>query len=368
MKRNLFVTRPFLPPLEEFLPYLEAIWDSGQLTNGARFHQELERGLTERFGFPQISLFCNGTIALVTALQSLRISGEVITTPFTFAATAHSLTWNGIKPVFVDIEEDSFNIDPSLIEAAITPRTSAIMPVHVFGRPCKTAEIDEIARRYGLKVIYDAAHAFAVNCDCGTLMSSGDLSVLSFHATKMFHTFEGGAIVSHNVETKTRIDHLKNFGFLSDTQIVAPGINGKLSEIHAAMGLLQLEYLDEVLERRQKVDQYYRNELADVSWLSLPSLPDVKQYNYAYFPILVDTSVKAARDQLFKKLVSEGINARRYFYPLVSEFSPYRSLSSAQNANLPVAKRIAESVLCLPIYPDLSEKDLERIVCAVKGL
>ena len=361
------MTRPFLPPLEKFLPYLEAIWDSGQLTNGSRFHQELEQCLTEQFGFPQISLFCNGTIALVTALQSLRISGEVITTPFTFAATAHSLTWNGIQPVFVDIEEDSFNIDPSLIEAAITPRTSAIMPVHVFGRPCKTGEIDEIASRYGLKVIYDAAHAFAVNCDCGTLMSAGDLSVLSFHATKMFHTFEGGAIISHDVETKTRIDHLKNFGFLSDTQIVAPGINGKLSEIHAAMGLLQLEYLDDILEKRRKVDQHYRHELADLSWLSLPSLPDVRQYNYAYFPILVEPCKQAARDELFQKLVAEGINARRYFYPLVSEFSPYRGLASAQGGNLPVAKKIADNVLCLPIYPELSEADIQRIVGTIKS-
>lgn len=367
MKHDLFVTKPFLPPLEKFLPYLEAIWESGQVTNGGRFHKELEEGLSKKFNLPQTSLFCNGTIALVTALQALRISGEVVTTPFTFAATTHSLTWNGIQPVFVDIEEDSFNIDPSLIEAAITPRTTAIMPVHVFGRPCKTKEIDSIANRYGLKVIYDAAHAFAVDCDCGTLLSSGDLSVLSFHATKMFHTFEGGAIVAHDLETKTRIDRLKNFGFLSDTQIVAPGINGKLSEVHAAMGLLQLEYLDAVLEARQKVDQYYREELSTVGWMSIPELPNVRQYNYAYFPILVEALKQTSRDRLFKKLISDGINVRRYFYPLVTEFSPYQSIASAQSANLPVAKKIADSVLCLPIYPALSEQDLERVVRAIKS-
>jgi dTDP-4-amino-4,6-dideoxygalactose transaminase len=363
----IYVTRPELPPLEAFIPYLRKIWDSKILTNGGPFHQELERKLCEYLGVNHIALFANGTLALVTALQALRITGEVITTPYSFVATAHSLLWNGIKPVFVDIDPETFNLDPRRIEAAITPQTTAIVPVHCYGRPCEVECIQSIADNYNLKVIYDAAHAFAVECRGGSVLAHGDLSVLSFHATKGFTTFEGGAIVCQDEKTKQRINHLKNFGFVDEVTVVAPGINGKMSEFNAALGLLQLEGIDKALAKRAAVDRRYRAALAHVSGIRcLPPAAEVRS-NYAYFPILVQPEFSMTRDALYQRYRDRNIFVRRYFYPLISDFPMYRGLPSAAHTNLPVARKIAEQVLCLPIYPDLPLAQVDRIVDVLKG-
>jgi len=362
----IYVTQPTLPPLEEFLPYLQQIWDSKILTNGGQFHQQLEQALASYLGIPYISLFANGTLALMTALQSLRISGEVITTPYSFVATAHSLLWNGIKPVFVDIDPQTFNLDPAKIEAAITPQTTAIMPVHCYGHPCDVKRIQKIADYYGLKVIYDAAHAFGVKHSGSSILNHGDLSVLSFHATKVFNTFEGGAIISPDAKSKQRIDHLKNFGFVDEVTVVAPGINGKMSEINAAFGLLQLKTIDMALARRMEIDTRYRAELAHVRGIDcICPAPDVTP-NHAYFPILVKPEFPLSRDQLFMTLRENQIYARRYFYPLISDFPMYRGMPSAASANLPNASRMASQVICLPMYPGLSTAQLEQIVQLIR--
>jgi dTDP-4-amino-4,6-dideoxygalactose transaminase len=360
--KPIFVTQPLLPPLEEFVPYLEEIWKSTILTNGGRFHQEFEAELCKFLGCKHISLFTNGTIALITALQALRINGEVITTPYSFVATAHSLLWNGIKPVFVDIDPITLNLNPEKIEAAITPRTTAIMPVHCYGHPCDVDAIQKIADNYGLKVIYDAAHAFGVCREEGSLLNAGDLSVLSFHATKVFNTFEGGAIVSPDLKTKQRIDHLKNFGFVDEVTVVAPGINGKMSEVNAAFGLLQLKGIEAALEKRKAIDSLYRQLLADVNGISCILGVGERSANYAYFPILVKPEYGMTRDELFEKLRRHQINTRRYFYPLITEFPMYRELASASRSNLPNAYSAASEVICLPIYPNLSDADVHRIV------
>lgn len=365
-KENIFVTRPTLPPLEEFVPYLQEIWDNKVLTNGGPFHQQLEKELCEYLGVEHICLFTNGTIALVTALQALRINGEVITTPYSFVATSHSLLWNGIKPVFVDIDPKTLNLDPNKIEAAITPQTTAIMPVHCYGHPCDVEAIQKIADNYNLKVIYDAAHAFGVQTQAGSLLKHGDLSVLSFHATKVFNTFEGGAIVCHDAKTKQRIDHLKNFGFVDEVTVVAAGINGKMSEINAAMGLLQLKGIDAALQKRKTVDAIYRQLLQNIPGISYLQDTGEKTANYAYFPILLSQDYLLSRDELYQKLHDSGIYARRYFYPLISEFPMYRGMPSANSANLKVAHQIANSVICLPIYPDLAITDIERIVNLIR--
>ena len=361
MSNPIYVTRPFLPPLEEFLPYLEAIWAERQLTNGGPFHQQFEQALCEYLGVEHVSLFANGTLALVTALQALRVSGEVITTPYSFVATAHSLLWNGIKPVFVDIDPVSLNLDPNKIEACITSKTSAIMPVHVYGRPCAVDRIQTIADNYGLKVIYDAAHAFAVEDAGGSILRHGDLSILSFHATKVFTTFEGGAIISPDAKTKKRIDYLKNFGFADESTVVAPGINGKLNELQAAVGLMQLKHIDYALQRRSLIDGLYRQLLAKVCGISCLALPESKRHNFSYFPVIVNKDYPISRDSLYEKLVQNNIFARRYFYPLIPEFSMYRGAPTAQLEYLPVATEISNRVICLPIYPDLDEKTVERI-------
>jgi dTDP-4-amino-4,6-dideoxygalactose transaminase len=358
----IYVTRPELPPLDAFIPYLRKIWDSKILTNGGPFHQELERKLCEYLGVKHIALFANGTLGLVTALQALRITGEVITTPYSFVATAHSLLWNGIKPVFVDIDPDTFNLDPRKIEAAITPQTTAIMPVHTYGHPCDVDRIQAIADNYGLKVIYDAAHAFAVKCHCGSVLTHGDVSVLSFHATKTFTTFEGGAIVCPDEKTRQRINHLKNFGFVDEVTVVAPGINGKMSEFNAALGLLQLEGIDRALARRGAVDRRYRAGISDIAGIRCIKPAGEERSNYAYFPILVQPDYPLTRDALYQKFRDNGIIVRRYFYPLISDFPMYRGLPSAAHENLPVARKIAEQVLCLPIYPDLPLHQVDRIV------
>ena len=360
--KPIYVTQPFLPPLEEFIPYLEKIWETKKLTNSGPFHEQLERALCDFLGVEFISLFTNGTIALVTALQALRITGEVITTPYSFVATAHSLLWNGIKPVFVDIQSDTLNLDPDRIEAAITPQTTAIMPVHCYGRPCDVNAIQGIADNYNLRVIYDAAHAFGVRYPTESVLKYGDLSVLSFHATKVFTTFEGGAIVCPDAKTKQRIDHLKNFGFVNEVTVVAPGINGKMSEVSAAMGLLQLKYVDAAISRRKEIDAIYREWLTSVH--GIQCLPDAGEFlaNYAYFPVLVDGNYPISRDELYQELKRNNIHPRRYFYPLISDFPMYRGLPSAQRENLPVAARIADQVLCLPISTALERSDLERIL------
>ena len=365
MSKKTYVTQPSLPPLDEFMPYLAEIWDTKILTNGGPFHQRLEAALCEYLGVKHLSLFSNGTIALVTALQTLRVGGEVITTPYSFVATAHSLLWNGIKPVFVDVDPDTLNMDPVRIEAAITPQTTAIMPVHCYGHPCDVDAIQKIADNYNLKVIYDAAHAFGVQCHCGSVLNHGDLSVLSFHATKVFNTFEGGAIICPDAKTKQRIDHLKNFGFVDEVTVVAPGINGKMNEFSAALGLLQLKRIDETIRMRQAVDARYRAGLAEVKGIHCLASSGESVQNYAYFPILVKPDYPLSRDALYAKLQQHGIYGRRYFYPLISNFPMYRGMSSAARANLPVANRAADEVLCLPMYQALDPQTQDRIVALI---
>lgn len=362
----IFVTQPYLPPLSEFLPYLEKIWGSHVLTNGGPMHQQLERALCEYLGVEHLALFNNGTIALLTALQALRVNGEVITTPYSFVATAHSLLWNGLKPVFVDIVPDTLNMDPAKIEAAITPQTTAIMPVHCYGTPCDVDAIQRIADIYNLKVIYDAAHAFGVRRGDGSILLHGDLSVLSFHATKVFNTFEGGAIVCPDAKTKQRIDQLKNFGFVDEVTVAAPGINGKMSEINAAFGLLQLQHMDKVIARRLEIDTLYREGLQGVKGLQVVDAPKVSVANYSYFPILINGDYPIDRDALYKKLKDHGVFARRYFYPLISNFPMYRGLTSSKPSNLPIASDIANKVLCLPIYPALGDVDVCRVIDLLK--
>jgi len=358
----IYVTQPALPPLEEFIPYLREIWDNKILTNGGPFHQQLEKALCDYLGVKHLALFSNGTLGLVTALQALRITGEVITTPYSFVATAHSLLWNGIKPVFADVHPDTLNLDPAKIEAAITPHTTAIMPVHCYGHPCDVEAIQKIADNYNLRVIYDAAHAFGVQDLGGSVLRHGDLSVLSFHATKVFNTFEGGAIICPDAKTKQRIDHLKNFGFVDETTVVAPGINGKMSEINAAFGMLQLQHVDAALARRQSIDATYREALQDVAGIRCLQDAGEQVANHAYFPILVEENYPMSRDALYQKLRDNNIYARRYFYPLISEFPMYRGMISAHRENLPVATAAAQQVLCLPIYPALSSKNQQRII------
>lgn len=364
--KQIYVTQPYLPPLEEFIPYLEQIWENKILTNNGPFHQQLEKALCEYLGVEHISLFTNGTIALVTALQALRITGEVITTPYSFVATAHSLMWNNIKPVFVDIDPKTFNLDPEKIEEAITPQTTAILPVHCYGYPCAVERIQQIADTYGLKVIYDAAHAFAVTYKGESLLKHGDLSVLSFHATKVFNTFEGGAIISPDAKTKQRIDYLKNFGFADEVTVTATGINGKMSEINAAFGLLQLQHVESAIASRNEIESYYRNELGDVVGITIMSHPPETSGNGSYFPILVTKEYPFSRDELYQKLKEKGIYSRRYFFPLISELPMYRGLPSAARSNLPTAAQAAKEVLCLPIYPNLPDGDISRIVQFIK--
>jgi dTDP-4-amino-4,6-dideoxygalactose transaminase len=359
--KPIHVTSPLLPPLEEFVPYLERIWESRILTNGGNMHQALEKALCAYLGVKHIALFTNGTLALVTALQALRITGEVITTPYSFVATAHSLLWNGIKPVFVDIDPDTLNLDPAKVEAAITPQTTAIMPVHCYGTPCDVAAIARIADTYNLKVIYDAAHAFGVRDVRGSVLRHGNLSVLSFHATKVFNTFEGGAIICPDARTKQRIDHLKNFGFVNETTVVAPGINGKMNEVCAAFGLLQLKHIDQALARRAQIDALYRRRLAGISGLHYRKPWSQGTQNHAYFPVMVGDEFPLARDALYEHMRAHGILVRRYFYPLISEFPMYRGLPSASPGNLPNAHAAARRVLCLPIHPELTDEQVERI-------
>jgi len=359
----IYITKPYLPPLNEFIPYLEKIWDSRVLTNNGPFHQELEQRLCEYLEVPYVSLFANGTLALLTALQALNIKGEVITTPFSFVATTHALWWNNIKPVFVDIEPETHTLDPQKIEAAVTPETSAILPVHVYGYPCRIEAIEEIAGRHGLKVIYDAAHCFGAKYKGSHLAAFGDLSVLSFHATKVFNTFEGGAIVCHTPKMKEHIDNLKNFGFRGETTVVEPGINAKMNEFQAALGLLQMNYLSQAIAERKAIFETYQYELSNIKGLTLPKLPADLEHNFAYYPVLIDgPAFGKTREQVYEALRGIGVFARRYFYPLISDFSPYNALPSANGSKLQQATQIAEQVLCLPIYPGLENAVMEKII------
>lgn len=362
MDKRIEVTRPLMPALEAFIPYLEQIWDSRCLTNNGPFHQAFEQRLADYLGVEHLSLFNNGTTALMAALQALQIEGEVITTPYTFAATAHALVWNHLTPVFVDIDPHTFNIDPDAIEAAITPRTRAILAVHCYGVACNVEAIAALASRYGLSVIYDAAHAFAVKQGEGSLLRYGDLSILSLHATKVFNTFEGGAIVSPDAATKLRVDQLRNFGFVNETSVVSCGINGKMSEFNAAFGLLQLEHIDRALEQRAVIDGVYRELLADIPGISLCH----EAQNHAYFPILIEGTYPVSRDRLYDAFKQQQIFARRYFYPLISDMQAYQERTGHVQQPLPVAGQIARKILCLPIYPDLSLADVERVVAVVR--
>lgn len=370
MEKNekIFVTRPSLPPLEEFIPYLEKIWKNKWLTNNGPFHQEFEQTLCDYLGVKYVSLFTNGTLALITALQVLRITGEVITTPFSFVATTHALHWNGIKPVFCDIEPEYMTLDVEKIEAAITPKTTAILPVHVYGNPCNVKRIQEIADIYGLRVIYDAAHAFGVEIGDQSILNFGDLSILSFHATKVFNTFEGGAIICHDEKTKKRIDYLKNFGFAGETTVVAPGINSKMNEFQAALGLIQLNHHEENRSKARVVAQEYRRQLESVKGIAIINdMPGV-EHNYAYFPVLIDQiEYGSSRDELYERLKRQNVFARKYFYPLISHFSTYRSLDSAKRENLPIAEKIADQVLCLPIYPDLKLDNVGEVCRLIRN-
>jgi dTDP-4-amino-4,6-dideoxygalactose transaminase len=361
-QKPTFLTRPYLPPLEDFLPYLAEIWESRRLTNGGPFHQQFEEALGQYLGVSHVCLFANGTLALMTALQALRITGEVITTPYTFAATTHALLWNGIKPVFVDIRPDTCNLDEELVEAAITPRTTAILPVHCYGNPCASERLQQIADTYGLKLIYDAAHAFGVSVDGHSLLEQGDLAVLSFHATKVFNTFEGGAIICHDAKLKQRIDYLKNFGFADEVTVVAPGINGKMSEFQAALGLLQLKHVDQAIAARLGIDSRYREALALVPGVTCLEKAAGVTSNGGYFPVLIGPDYPLSRDQLYDEFRRHHIFVRRYFYPLISDLPMYRGIASSPPANLPVATRIAKQVLCLPIYPDLDVRSVEAII------
>ena len=362
-EKQITVTAPLLPDLEEFNTLLKEIWDSKWVTNNGSFHKQLEKELAEYLKVPYISLFTNGTLPLLTALQALRVTGEVITTPYSFVATTHSIWWNGCKPVFVDIDPATGNIDPDAIEAAITNKTTAIMPVHVYGKPCDTTRIQEIADKYGLKVIYDAAHAFGVEVDGESILNAGDMSTLSFHATKVYNTLEGGALVMHDAETKKRIDYLKNFGFAGETTVVAPGINSKVDEVRAAYGIINLRQVDAAIEARHQVAIKYREALRPIEGITfMDDMPGVK-HNYSYFPIFIDSEKYGmTRDELYEKMRSHNVLGRRYFYPLISTFSTYRGLPSAATENLPKAHKMADSVICLPMHHELSAVDIDRVL------
>ena len=367
--KQITVTSPLLPSLEEFTSYLQEIWDSKWITNNGQFHQQLEQALAEYLGVEYLSLFTNGTLPLITAFQALGIhKGEVITTPYSFVATSHSIWWNGLKPVFVDIEEETCGIDPTKIEAAITPNTVAIMPVHCYGKPCKTAEIDAIAKKHNLKVIYDAAHAFGVTQDGQSILKAGDISTLSFHATKVYNTIEGGALICHSAEMKYHVDNLKNFGFRGETTVVAPGINSKMDEMRAAYGLLNLRQVDAAIEARKQVAEAYRSALRGVNGIQFFDDMLGVRHNYSYFPIFVDEEQYGiSRDALYEKMKANNVLGRRYFYPLITDFDPYKDIPSANPANLPVANKIANQVICLPMHHALSDEDVKRVIDCVRN-
>ena len=355
-KLRVNVTQPFLPDLVEFLPYLEEIWESKSLSNGGAMHQKLGLALEKYLGVQRVSLVSSGTMGLMLALRALEITGEVITTPYTFIATTNAIWWAGAKPCFVDIVPNTLNIDPSKIESAITSKTSAILAVHCYGNPCDVEVIDSIAQKYKLKVIYDAAHFFSPGNSGESVLKHGDLSVLSFHATKVFSTFEGGAIISKDVNLYEKIERLKNFGFGDGAKMMDIGINGKLNEFQSALGLLQLKYVDQSLRALEKIDSIYRQSLELIPGIScLGKSKRLSPYS-SYFPIFINSDYPLSRDELYEYLKAAGINTRPYFYPLTSSHPTYTSLPSAASINLPVAHHASKSVLCLPMYPDLQNE------------
>ncbi len=362
MNRKLFVTRPLMPPLEEFLPSIEAIWASGQVTNGGEFHQAFETGLASYLGVPFVSVCANGTVGLMLALKAMGLRGEVITTPYSFVATSHALLWLGLRPVFADIAADTFNLDPKAVEAAITPQTSAILAVHTYGRPCDAAGLEAVARRHGLKLVYDAAHAFGVHDEGGSILRHGDMSVLSFHGTKVFHTFEGGAVICPNAETKERVDFLRNFGFADEVTVVEAGMNGKMDELRAAFGLLQLKHVDEAIARRAGIDARYRLRLEGRAGLRCMPLSGASRFNYGYFPVFFEGGGRSARDAAYRSMRDMGVMVRRYFFPLISDLPMYAQDVGSAEDRFPVAKHCADTVLCLPIHPEMSAADCDRVV------
>lgn len=366
---TLFVTRPQLPPLEEVIPYLQEIWRTHQLTNKGPFHEQFEAALCDYLGVEHISLFANGTLALVTAMQALRLTGEVIAPPYSFVATANALLWNDLTPVFVDVDPVTLNLDPEQVEAAITPKTSAILPVHVYGHPADVGGLQDIADLYGLRLIYDAAHCFGVEDEGGSILRHGDLSILSFHATKVFNTFEGGAIVSPDAKTKQRIDYLKNFGFANETTVVAAGINAKMNEFQAAVGLAQLNHIDAAIDARARIDARYREQLADIPGIRCHTPSTATRHNHAYFPIFIEDGYPLGRDELYFRLREQGIRGRRYFYPLIPGFPMYHNLPGNHRDEWPKAHEAAERVICLPMYPDLTDSQVSRItqICRNTG-
>ncbi len=364
-KSDIFVTKPSLPPLKDLVPYLEQIWNNKIVSNNGPFHKQLEDALCNYLRVPYVSLVCNGTIGLIIALKALEIKGEVITTPYSFVATANSLIMNNLKPIFVDIDPETLNLDPNKIERAITKNTSAIMPVHVYGHACDVEAIDKIAKKYHLKVIYDASHAFGVKRHSGSLLNYGDLSVLSFHATKVFNTFEGGAIICQSADIKRKIDEIKNFGFSSEITIDQIGINGKMNEFSAALGLLQLNYIDTDIEKRKTIDEAYREGLKNVKGISCHIQAENLQNNYSYFPIFVEDNYPLTRDQLYTKLKENGINGRRYFYPLITEFSAYNEMVNKLEDNLLISKKVSEQVICLPIYSEMEPSSLMKVLSSI---
>lgn len=366
---KILVTSPLLPDLDEFNKLMQDIWNRKWITNAGHYHQLLEEELAKYLGVEYLSLFTNGTLPLITALQALGLTkGEVITTPYSFVATTHSIWWNQLTPVFVDIEEETCGMDPTKIEAAITENTVAIMPVHCYGKPCKTKEIDAIAKKHGLKVIYDAAHAFGVKVNGESILNAGDISTLSFHATKVYNTIEGGALVCHTKEMKEKIDHLKNFGFEDEVTVVAPGINSKMDEVRAAYGLLNLKQVDAAIEARQKVANAYREALRDVKGIRFFDDMEGVRHNYSYFPIFInEAEYGMSRDALYEKMKEHGVFGRRYFYPLISTFMPYNRYPSSNEANLPIATKVANEVLCLPMHHELSDDDVQRIIDCIKN-
>jgi len=369
MNNPVYVTQPSLPPLKELIPMLEDIWERRWITNMGKYHKEFESSLEDHLGIENVSLLSNGTLALIIALKALEIKGEVITSPFSFVATTHALNWNGIKPVFVDIQPGDCNLDPNKIAEAITSETSAIMPVHVYGNPADSIAIQEIADAYGLKVIYDAAHAFGVKYKGSSILDWGEMSVLSFHATKVFNTMEGGAIISKDESLKEEVDFLRNFGFKDEVTVLSTGINAKMNELQAALGLLQLKYIAASISKRKRISKIYQNELGDLEGVRLISIDPDLESNYSYFPIFIDPlKFGHSRDELYYKLRTENIHCRRYFYPLISHFPVYQHLESSDPRNLPVAEKIAKEVLCLPIYEDLSPEDQKRIIGVLRSM
>ena len=358
MNNNIFITKPFLPPLDEYIKYLEKIWSSKQLTNNGPFHQKFEKELANYLGVKYVSLFNNATTGLLVAIKALELKGEIITTPYSFIATSHSIMWNGLTPVFVDTDSQAGNLNPKKVEEAINDNTGGIIAVHNYGIPGDVDGLRNVAEKYNLPLIYDAAPAMGVKYKGNSIFEFGDLAIVSFHATKIFTTFEGGAIISHSKEIKAKIDSLKNFGIDGPELVSGLGTNGKMHEEEAALGLLQLKYLDKNISKRKDIYEFYINSLESINNIRILSLTKFLKYNYAYFPVFFNEGI-LVRDKIYNKLQENNIFCRKYWYPLITNHSMYRSLVGY---DLPNARKLSESVLCLPIYPDLDIEDVKTVI------